>query len=62
MFRKILTSLLGSRNDKLLKEYAKQVELINALEPDMQKLKDDDFKKTTHEFKKRVEEGAELDD
>jgi preprotein translocase subunit SecA len=45
MFKKILSSLFGSRNDKLLKEYAKQVELINALEPDMQKLKDADFKK-----------------
>ena len=62
MFKKIISSLFGSRNDKLLKEYAKQVELINALEPDMQKLKDADFKKKTHEFKKRVVEGAKLDD
>ena len=62
MFKKILSSLFGSRNDKLLKEYAKQVELINALEPDMQKLKDADFKKKTHEFKKRFVEGAKLDD
>jgi len=62
MFRKILTSLFGSRNDKLLKEYAKQVELINALEPDIQKLKDADFKKKTIELKKRVAEGAKLVD
>ncbi len=62
MFKKIFSSLFGSRNDKLLKEYVKQVELINALEPDIQKLKDADFKKKTIELKKRVAEGAKLDD
>ena len=62
MFKKIFSSLFGSRNDKLLKEYAKQVELINALEPDMQKLKVSDFKKKTTELKKRVAEGTKLDD
>ncbi|NDH50128.1 MAG: preprotein translocase subunit SecA, partial [Proteobacteria bacterium] len=62
MFKKIFSSLFGSRNDKLLKEYAKQVELINALEPDIQKFKEADFKKKTTELKKRVAEGAKLDD
>lgn len=62
MYKKIFNNLFGSRNDRLLKEYSKKVALINALEPEIKKLKDGDFKKKTDEFKKRIRKGESLDD
>ena len=61
MYKKIFNNLFGSRNDRLLKEYSKKVALINALEPEIKKLKDSDFKKKTDEFKKMVRKGEGLD-
>jgi preprotein translocase subunit SecA len=40
MFPKILTQIFGSRNDRLLKTYRRDVEKINALEPQFQALDD----------------------
>ena len=40
MLPKLLTSIFGSRNDRLLKQYRKVVERINALEPQFEKLDD----------------------
>ncbi|MGE4597012.1 MAG: preprotein translocase subunit SecA [Methylophilaceae bacterium] len=57
----MFNNLFGSRNDRLLKEYSKKVALINALEPEIKKLKDGDFKKKTDEFKKRIRKGESLD-
>jgi len=57
MFKKILNNLLGSRNDRLLKEYSKKVLAINALEEEIKKLKDSDFKKKTEEFKEHIKSG-----
>ena len=54
MLKKILNNFFGSRNDRLLDEYAKKVALINKLEPEVKKLKDSDFKSKTKEFKRRV--------
>ncbi|AEP37016.1 preprotein translocase subunit SecA [Taylorella asinigenitalis] len=57
----ILKKLVGSRNDRLLKQYKKIVSKINGLEPSMQALSDEELKAKTSEFKKRIEEGASLD-
>ena len=62
MFKKMLNTFFGSRNDRLLNEYAKKVTLINELEPKMKKLKDSDFKVKTNEFKNRVKSGENLED
>ncbi|HLS51000.1 MAG TPA: preprotein translocase subunit SecA, partial [Burkholderiaceae bacterium] len=53
--------LFGSRNDRLLKQYAKYVAQINALEPGMQALDDEALAAKTAEFRQRVEAGESLD-
>ena len=62
MFKKILNTFFGSRNDRLLNEYSKKITLINELEPQVKKLKDSDFKIKTKEFKHRVKKGEKLED
>ncbi|WP_373832529.1 preprotein translocase subunit SecA, partial [Delftia acidovorans] len=57
-----LTKLFGSRNDRLLKQYRKTVVRINAMEPDYEKLSDEDLRAKTQEFKERVAKGESLDD
>ena len=51
MLKKFIQNIFGSRNQRLLKEYSKKVNQINALEPSIKKLKDIDFKRKTNEFK-----------
>jgi preprotein translocase subunit SecA len=62
MFPKILTQIFGSRNDRLLKTYRRTVDTINALEPQFEKLSDAELRGKTEEFRKRVSDGATLDD
>ncbi len=59
---KTFSQLFGNENQRTLKRYRKVVDRINALEPEIRALSDDDFPKKTQEFKKRYEEGASLDD
>ncbi len=62
MATNFLTKLFGSRNDRLLKQYRKTVTRINAMEPDYEKLSDEQLKAKTQEFKERVTKGESLDD
>jgi len=59
---KVLTKIFGSRNERLLKQYARNVVRINALEPETAKLSDGALKGKTGEFRKRLAEGATLDE
>ncbi|QNN58166.1 preprotein translocase subunit SecA [Diaphorobacter ruginosibacter] len=61
MATNFLTKLFGSRNDRLLKTYRKTVVRINALEPEFEKLTDDQLRGKTQEFKDRVAKGESLD-
>ncbi|NII09913.1 preprotein translocase subunit SecA [Oleiagrimonas sp. C23AA] len=61
MFNRVLTSVFGSRNERVLRQLSKTVARINALEPEFEKLSDDALKAKTDEFRKRLEEGATLD-
>src|SRR5262249_40143789 len=54
--------IFGSRNERLLKQYSVTVARINALEPEMAKLSDPELRGKTEELKKRVAEGATLDE
>ncbi|MGA0583878.1 MAG: DEAD/DEAH box helicase, partial [Castellaniella sp.] len=56
----LLKKIIGSRNDRLLKQYRKQVAQINALEPSMQALSDDALKAKTDEFRQRIAEGKSV--
>ena len=62
MFPKILTQIFGSRNDRLLKQYRRTVETINALEPQFEALDDAALRAKTDEFRQRVAAGTSLDD
>ena len=57
----ILTKIFGSRNDRLLKQYRKTAAAINALEPALEKLSDEELRAKTDEFRQRVAGGEELD-
>ena len=61
MLKKIISGFFGSRNERLLKSYAKKVKQINALEPEIKKFKDEDFPKKTKEFKGRFLKGESID-
>jgi preprotein translocase subunit SecA len=61
MASNILTSIFGSRNDRLLKTYRKTIERINALEPQYELLSDDELRGKTVEFKGRVSAGETLE-
>ncbi|MDI3383166.1 preprotein translocase subunit SecA [Xenophilus aerolatus] len=62
MATNFLTRLFGSRNDRLLKQYRKTVDRINALEPQFEQLSDDALRAKTQEFKERIGRGEPLDD
>jgi preprotein translocase subunit SecA len=55
-----LTSIFGSRNQRLLRQYGKTVKKINALEEGVQALDDTALKARTVEFRKRYEDGESL--
>ena len=61
MISNILTRIFGSRNERLLKQYAQVVRQINALEPAIAALSDDELRAKTAEFKARVASGETLD-
>jgi preprotein translocase subunit SecA len=61
MFNRLLTSIFGSRNDRLVKQLGGIVKKINALEPQMQALSDAELQAKTPEFRQRVENGEALD-
>jgi preprotein translocase subunit SecA len=57
-----LTKIFGTNNDRILKSLNPIVEQINALEPQMQALSDEQIAQTTIEFKQRVKKGETLDE
>jgi len=62
MLNKLLKSLFGSKNDRELKRMGKVVVRINALEPAMQALTDEQLKAKTQEYRERYQKGETLDD
>ena len=62
MISGILTKVFGSRNERLLKTYDRNVERINALEAQTAALSDEALKAKTGEFRQRLSNGETLDD
>jgi preprotein translocase subunit SecA len=62
MLKALITKVVGSRNERLIKRLQKDVEAINALEPEFQKLSDDELRAKTEEFRKRHADGTSLDE
>ena len=52
-----LTKVFGSRNERVLKTYRQRVERINALEPEMRELTDDQLRARTAAFQQRIADG-----
>jgi preprotein translocase subunit SecA len=61
MISKLLKSVFGSRNDRLLKQYRQNVIAINALEASVATLSDEELQGKTAQFKQRVQQGETLD-
>src|SRR3546814_616522 len=61
MFGAIAKTLFGSQNERALKGLQKRVPAINALEPEIAALSDDELKAKTQAFRQRLEAGEELD-
>lgn len=62
MLGSIFRKVFGSRNDRILKGLQKNVQRINALEPEFEALSDSELKQKTAEFKQRLAQGETLDD
>ncbi|TGY90234.1 preprotein translocase subunit SecA [Marinicauda algicola] len=58
----IARKLFGSSNDRAIKQMAKDVQKINALEPEFEALSDEQLKAKTGEFRERLGTGEKLDD
>ena len=61
MFNRAMTSLFGSRNERVLRQLSRTVTRINALEPEFEKLDDAALRGKTDAFKQRVAEGESLE-
>ena len=61
MISTLFKKLFGSRNERLVKQYAQKVQQINALEPAMQALSDEALRAKTAEFKQRYAAGESLE-
>ena len=57
-----LTSIFGSRNQRILKKLSKKVSEINNFESDIKTLSDEALRSKTNEFRERLKTGETLDD
>ena len=62
MFKKISDFFMGDPNKKQIQELVKVVDKINALEPNFEKLTDEELKAKTPEYRKRLADGESLDE
>ncbi|MFA1734999.1 preprotein translocase subunit SecA [Fusobacterium animalis] len=62
MISSLLKKIFGTKNDREIKALTKEVEKINALESEYEKLSDEDLKNKTNIFKERLKNGETLDD
>ena len=62
MFKKIVSSIVGDANKKIINNLKPSVTAINALEPQLTPLSDDALRERSLALKERMAGGAELDD
>ncbi|MBY0319339.1 MAG: preprotein translocase subunit SecA [Reyranella sp.] len=62
MLGALARSLFGTANDRIVKGFDKPVAKINALEPELSKLSDEQLRAKTVEFRERLAKGETLDD
>lgn len=61
MLTKIISSIIGTKNERELKRMRKIVEKINAYEPSISALPDEELRQKTQTFKERYQAGESLD-
>ncbi|MEE2997532.1 MAG: preprotein translocase subunit SecA [Pseudomonadota bacterium] len=62
MLQSIAQRFLGSANDREVKRLQGIVAQINGLEPEVEKLSEDDLRARTDDFRRKYENGSDLDD
>jgi preprotein translocase subunit SecA len=62
VFRNLIRRVVGDPNERDIRRYRDTVDAINALEPEVKALSNDQLRARTDEFKKRLADGEELDD
>ena len=62
MLNSIMKSMFGSSNDRYVKSLGKIVNQINALEPQLQALSDEELAAQTDKFRAQLADGKTLDD
>ena len=62
MIGAVARRLFGTANERILKSFDKSVTVINALEPEVEKLSDDELRSRTNDFRERLAAGESLDD
>ncbi len=62
MLGALARGLFGTANDRIVKGFDKPVAKINALEPELAKLSDEQLRAKTTEFRERLAKGETLDD
>ncbi len=58
----LLNKMIGTHSEREVKRVISTVDKIEAMEPDLEKLSDEELRGKTSEFKKRLSEGETLDD
>jgi len=56
LINRLLGKVFGTKNERVIKALRPDVQAINALEPEMQKLSDAELRAKTDEFRKRIQE------
>ena len=56
MINQLLGKVFGTKNERVIKSLTPNVQAINALEPEMQKLTDAELRAKTDEFRQRIQE------
>jgi preprotein translocase subunit SecA len=62
MFNQLLTKVFGSKHERDVKRLQPQVAAINALEPEIQRLSDDELRERTARFRAEIAAGKTVDD
>src|SRR3978361_2141138 len=62
MFGAVARKIFGSANDRRIKAFQPRVDAINAMEPELIGLTDEQLRDRTAAFRKQLEEGTALDD
>jgi len=57
----VLSKVVGSRHDRVIKKFTKLVAEINSFEKNMQSLGDDELKAKTQQFRKRLDKEDSLE-